>query len=64
MCAILKFDFQKIKQLNFSEENYLNYTPQKDIILHVIFKYSLKQDETRTKSGPIWMPFNKENKIK
>ena len=26
MSAILKFDFQKIKQLRFSEVNYLNYT--------------------------------------
>ena len=26
MSAILKFDFQKWKQLRFSEVNYLNYT--------------------------------------
>ena len=26
MSAILKFDFQRRKQLHFSEENYLNYT--------------------------------------
>ena len=26
MSAILKFDFQKIKQLRFSEVNYLSYT--------------------------------------
>ena len=26
MKAILKFDFQKRKQLHFSEDNYLNYT--------------------------------------
>ena len=26
MSAILKFDFQKRKQLRFSEENYINYT--------------------------------------
>ena len=26
MSAILKFDFQKRKQLRFSEVNYLNYT--------------------------------------
>ena len=26
MSAILKFDFQKRKQLHFSEENYLNIT--------------------------------------
>ena len=28
MSAILKFDFQKRKQLHFSEENYLNYKKQ------------------------------------
>ena len=26
MSAILKFDFQKRKQLHFAKENYLNYT--------------------------------------
>ena len=34
MSAILKFDFQKRKQLRFSEVNYLNYA-KKDPILHV-----------------------------
>ena len=29
MSAILKFDFQKRKQLRFSEENYLNYTKKR-----------------------------------
>ena len=54
MSAILKFDFQKRKQLHFSEENYLNYT-NKDAILHVTFTFSLKQGETITSSGPIWL---------
>ena len=55
MSAILKFDFQKRKQLRFSEVNYLNYT-KKDLILHVT-TFSLKQEETRTSSGPIQHPF-------
>ena len=52
MSAILNFDFQKRKQLLFSEVNYLNYT-KKDQILHVTTTFSLKQGETRTSSGPI-----------
>ena len=55
MSAILKFDFQKRKQLHFSEVNYLNYT-QKTPILHVTTTFSLKQGETRTSSGPIPHP--------
>ena len=35
MSAILKFDFQKRKELRFSDINYLNYTKKKDLILHV-----------------------------
>ena len=42
MGTILKFDFQKWKQLHFSEENYLIYT-KKDTILHVTLTFSLKQ---------------------
>ena len=30
MSAILKFDFQKRKQIRFSEVNYLNYTKRPD----------------------------------
>ena len=52
MSAILKFDFQKRKQLRFSEVNYLNYT-KKDPILHVATSFSLKQGETRTSHGPM-----------
>ena len=55
MSAILKFDFQKRKQLHFSEEDYLNYR-KKDKILHVTMTFSLKQRETRTGSGPICDP--------
>ena len=55
MSAILKFDFPKIKQLRFSEVNYLNYT-KKDPILHVTTTFSLNQGETRTSSGPIPHP--------
>ena len=52
MSAILKFGFQKRKQLCFSEVNYLNYT-KKDQILYMLTTFSLKQGETRTSSGPI-----------
>ena len=57
MSAILKFDFQKRKQLRFSEVNYLNYT-KTDPILHVTTTVSLKQVETRTSSGPIPHPLS------
>ena len=55
MSAILKFDFQNLKQLPFPEVNYLNYT-KKDPILHVATTFSLKQGETRTRHGPIPHP--------
>ena len=58
MSVILKFDFQKRKQLNFSEENYPNYIKKKDTILHVSFTLSLKQGEARTSSGPICVPLS------
>ena len=57
MSAILKFDFQKRKQLHFSEVNYLYYT-KKDPILHVTTTFSLRQGETRTNSVPIPHPLN------
>ena len=57
MSAILKFDFQKRKQLRFSEVNYLNYT-KKDTILHMTTTFCLKQGETRTSSGPIPHPLS------
>ena len=59
MSAILKFDFQKRKQLRFSEVNYLNYT-KKDPILHVATSFSLKQGETRTSHGPIPHPLSND----
>ena len=55
MGSILKFDFQKRNTCFFLEENHLNYT-KKDKILHVSTKFSLKQGETRTSSGPILWP--------
>ena len=55
MSAILTFDFQKRKQLRFSEVNYLNFT-KKDPILHVATSFSLKQGETKTSHGPIPHP--------
>ena len=57
MSTILKFDFQKRKQLCFSEVNYVNYT-KKDPILHVATTFSLKQGEIRTSHGPIPHPLN------
>ena len=42
MSAILKFDFQKRKQLRFSEVNNLNYTQKRPN-----FAFSLKQGETK-----------------
>ena len=62
MNAILKFDFQKRKQLRFSEVNYLNYT-KKDTILHVTTTFSLKQGETRTNSVPIPHPLSPKLKL-
>ena len=55
MSAILKCDFQKRKQLRFSEVNYLNLH-KKDPILHVATTFSLKQGETRTSHEPIPHP--------
>ena len=40
-----EFDFQKRKQLRFSEVNYLNYT--KKTILHVTTTVSIKRVESR-----------------
>ena len=51
MSAILKFDFQKRKQLRFSEVNYVNYTKE-DQILHVTTTVSLKQGETKQAVDP------------
>ena len=36
MGAILKLDFQKRKQLHFSEENYLNYTKKTQFCIMTI----------------------------
>ena len=58
MSAILKFDFQKRKQLCFSEVNYLSKLHKKDLILHVTTTFSLKQGETRTSHGPIPHPLS------
>ena len=57
MSAILKFDFQKRKQLRFSEVNYLKYTKQTQFWKGAT-TFSLKQGETRTNSGPIPHPLS------
>ena len=59
MRAILKFYFQKRKQLSFSEVNYLNYTQKKDPSLHAATTFSLKQGKTRTSHGPIPHPLSR-----
>ena len=59
MSAILKYDFQKRKQLYFSEVKYLKLH-KKDPILHVTTTFSLKQGETRTSSRPIPRPLMSE----
>ena len=56
MSAILKFDFQKRKQLLFSEVKYLNYTKRPNFACDNYI--SLKQGETRTNSVPIPHPLN------
>ena len=56
MSPILKFDLQNLKQLRFSEVNYLNY--KKDPILHVATIFSLKQGETRTSHRTIPQPLS------
>ena len=56
MSAILKFDFQKRKQLRFSEVNYLNHTKKTQFRMTVTITFSLKQGETRTNSVPILHP--------
>ena len=55
MNANLIFDFQKRKQLRFSEVNYLNYTKKTQFCM-LTTTISLKQRETRTNSGPIPQP--------
>ena len=56
MSAILKFDFQKRKQLRFSEVQLSKLHKKSDPILHVATTFSLKQGETRTSHGPIPHP--------
>ena len=57
MSAILKFDFQKRKQLHFSEVKLSKLHKKKNKpILHVTTTFSLKQRETRTNSVPIPHP--------
>ena len=46
MSAILKFDFQKRKQLRFSEVNYLNYTKRPNFACdNYIFPYNKGKQE-------------------
>ena len=56
MSAILKFDFQKRKQLRFFWSK-LSKQHKKDPILHVATTFFLKQEETRTSHAPIPHPW-------
>ena len=62
MSAILKFDFQKRKQLRFSEVNFLNYT--KKIQFYMWQLNSPPPPETRTSHGPIPHPLNQDSAAK
>ena len=55
MSAILKFDIQKKKTITFFWSK-VSRLHKKDPILHVTTTFSLKQEETRTSSGPIPHP--------
>ena len=55
MSAILKFDFQKRKQLCFSVVNYLNYT-KKDPILHVATTFFLNKGKQEQAMDPFHIP--------
>ena len=59
MSAILKFDFQKRKQLRFWSKS--SKVHKKDPILHVTTTFSVKQRETRTNSVPIPYPYKNEH---
>ena len=58
MSAILKFDLKKITTAFLRRK--LSKLHKKDTILHVAFTCtcSLKQGETRTSSGPFWVPLS------
>ena len=55
MSTILTFDFQKRKQLHFSEKK-LTKLHKKDTTLHVTITIFLKQGQTRASSGLITLP--------
>ena len=55
MSAILTFDFSKQKTITFFRRK-LSKLHKKDTILHVTITFSLKQGQTGTRSGPIWVP--------
>ena len=59
MSAILKFDFQRRKQLRFFWSK-LSKLHNKDPIFHMTTTFSLKQWETRTNSVPIPQPLTQK----
>ena len=60
MSTILNFDFQKKKIITFFRRK-LSKLHITDIILNVTITFFLKQGQTRTISGPIWMPLTVYN---
>ena len=55
MRDIMKFDFHERKQLHFLRK--LSKLHKKEnTIFHVTITFPLKQGQTRTNSGPIWVP--------
>ena len=59
MSAILKFDFQKRKQLRFSEVNYLNYTKRPNFACDYSFS---KTKGNKNKQWTHSTPVNSSNK--
>ena len=57
MSTILKFDIQKKKTITFFWSK-LSKLHKNDPILHATTTFFLKQEETRTSSGPIPQPLN------
>ena len=55
MSAILKFDFQKRKQLHFLAENYLNYTKETQFYKMTI-TFSLNKGKQEHEVDPFGFP--------
>ena len=60
MSAILKFDFQKRKQLRFSEANYLNYKKRPNFACD---NYIFPKTRGNKNSVPIPHPLTKTDRV-